>query len=521
MTKRSGIIGSALSGKNVHQMSAFANTLKNRFLQIPKSVRLGVAGVSLAYLAIAGMSSTVHPWIGGSDTPRHVDYVYSVYRGELPDPHKCHNHLGSSGKKSSCSTYANGIARNGAAHTPPLHYVIMSVFSGDILDSGHWKRAVGVMRVVNIFVGLVCIFALAWGGWLIGGRYREYFAIATPAFSILITPFIRVVADVLNDPLVVLLSTSALVITIASLKLGPSTGRSIALVAICSMGMLTKATFLSTLLLVMFFLAVAYYIHNKDKIKALKYTLVTNVSILASVIVTSGWFYWRNFQISGSPMRAFPKYELIGRDKNSLTDLLLDPHFWAVIPEGLFGNFRGNISIVQPLSLLVFFIACIGMSMMVARFIKSRKISSVVRSKSHIIIGSILALMLLQIAAVYAQQLQHSIGWGLINLRYLLTALLPIGLFFAVAGLALKSYVKYIVPVMIVIYGIAAIRDIVYFRTKFDVDIDGIIQSTSSNGFSPYVICLFIIVLMIGVALVFVSTRDITNKLYLSKKKRS
>lgn len=492
--------------------------IKAKIHKLPNSVKLGITGVCLVYMATAIFYAAVLPLKSDrGDSTRHIDYVYSVYHGKLADPHNYQLLLIDSSQRPKYTKHKgiDGVVRNGSAHTPPLHYVLMAIFAGKALDEGHWKEAVVIMRAVNILIGVACIFVLARAGWLIGGRYREYFAVAIPGFSIMVGSFFKVSANVYNDPLVTLLSTSLLVTVIASLKLGPSTKRNIFIILIGALGMLAKATFLPVLLLAMLFLVVAYAIHanNEDRTRAIIHATFVNTVLALVVILSSGWFYWRNYQLSGSFTRAFPKFALRGREENSLFSALFDPDFWGVIPEWLLGN-TGFIEWKQS-SLALFLLACVGFAVMATKFIKLQIAKNTILSKENIKLYSIACLVLLSVAGAYALQLQHRVGWGQLNMRYLLPgSMLAIGLFFSVASLAVRYFSKYVLTAMIALYSLAAVGQVVIYNTDYDVNFSGLVSALSDNGASFYLLPLLIVLLLVGLVFVFSSATDATDRLY-------
>lgn len=496
---------------------------KAKIRSLPKSVLIGVAGVALAYVASVGIYSMALPWSGGADSARHVDYVYRVYNLELAEPHSLAYDISLDDPK---TADREDFIYNGAAPHPPLHHAIMAVFSGGLLESGDWQAAVAVMRVINVLIGLAGLLVLAWAGWKLGGRHRSYFAVAVPAFAGLITPFITVAADVYNDPLVVLLATSALAVTAVSLKTGPSWRQVLALAVICSLAMLTKVTFLSTLLLVLFFVAIGYALHHDSRLKAIKLAMAADLAIGLSVVVTSGWFYYRNYQLSGSWFRAYPKYEIGGREQQTLLDSLTNPHFWGVLPEGLLGirPWEDILPINKSLSLVVFALATVGFIIVAAKLYRRWRKAPGRYSRRQLIVASLVALMVLQVVALYAQQLQHSIGWGLINPRYFLTALLPIGLYFAIASLVAGKLRPYIVSLAVAMYSLAAMPAVVYYVQSRQGQVvgDNVVAKLASlmadNGLAPQLLYIWLLAIVAGTIMTFIAIKNIHNQSFTTSK---
>lgn len=131
--------------------------------KIPKYLIVGLLGIVLMYLGVAGAISITAPWLARGDGSMHVDYAWRLYHGDIP--HRT-DHV-----EYKPFIEAQGRAKpQAAAKNPPLFYAIHAPLIGPLLDSGHWQLGIALGRFLNIMIGIVCIITLSWGG---GGFLAE------------------------------------------------------------------------------------------------------------------------------------------------------------------------------------------------------------------------------------------------------------------------------------------------------------------------------------------------------------
>jgi len=177
---------------------------------VPRWTWIGISAALLVYLAAALFSAITLPWKGSADAFAHMDYVYQVHHGQIPDA------FGYQYRKVDLRKFNIGDAdktQQWAASHPPLFYYIAALQMGKPLDSGKWEVAVKRGRLLNIGIGFLCVVALAWAGWRLGGRYRNRLAVALPTIGGTLTIFIRLAGEIYNDLLVTLFSILAITLS--------------------------------------------------------------------------------------------------------------------------------------------------------------------------------------------------------------------------------------------------------------------------------------------------------------------
>jgi len=398
-------------------------------------LRWGLLGTIVAFVSTAGINAVVVPWTGAFDSRFHMNYILAVYRGELPDP--------------------AGIV---SAH-PPFYYLLMSGLVGRLLETDHFTLAVAITRAVNIGFGVATILVLAWIGWMLGGARKTALAIALPAISVLITPFIRIAGDVYNDVLSTLLCVIAIALAIALLKRGPRVPLVLALGVVSVVGMSTRSTFVASFGLSMLALIAAFAIHGSGSRARRGLTGVGIVAAIGAVtMAVIGWFYLRNYQLSGSWFRSRPKQAGGGRDYQSLSDNLMNPDYYLVAFARLLGfrDWAGWLPVNGAVSLVISAVCVTGLIIWLVRSARWRSLLATVEQRL------IAVLLVALLVGVYAMQLQHATGWGNINLRYILPGIVSLGLILAAGALAWERARGQLVTVILAILAVGATFDVVW-----------------------------------------------------------
>ena len=422
-------------------------------------VKIGLLAVIVLYFAMV-LYQAISLRIGGAaDSYAHMDYVWQVFNGHLPTGYGYELE----GRRGPSET-----ERHLTAAHPPLFYVILAVIVGPILATGDWELATVVARGFNIILGFGVLIAIAWAAWRLGGALRNQLVIVAPAMGVLVVAFIRVAGDNYNDILVVLLGTIALTVACIILKEGPATRYLVVLVVVSVLGMATRATYIATFGLTMLALAAAVIIHlptmslRRRIAKIAVWWATTAVLVIASI----GWFYLRNQEASGSWFRSRPKQAVIARDYKSLTDNLTNPEFYTIVPGRLLGirNWDGILPINYGLSLAISIVCIIGLVVWLRRGARWRRVT---RSAPSI---AIVALLAVQMLALYVMQLQHATGWGNLNPRYFLPGLLVTALILAIGSLAWRRLRGLLASAIIGVMAVSGMIDSVWYNSRFNDD---------------------------------------------------
>jgi len=416
-------------------------SLRARWKSIPVIVRWGTLGNLILFASVSGFNAVVLPWIGAADSRFHLRYALAVFEGRLP------------------------VAESIVAAHPPFYYLVVGAFAGPLMQAEHVPVATALVRIFNISLGCALILVLAWLAWNIGGRKRDALAIALPALSVLITPFVRVAGDTYNDSMATLWATTTLALAIVLLKRGPQRHLLIILAVVSVFGMSTRSTFVVSFGLAMIAVVVAFLLHGTGSRRRRILTGAgTAAAMTATVVAAIGWFYLLNLQRSGSWFRSRPQAPFANRDYKSLGDNLTNPEYYLVTVGRLLGfrDWQGFFPFNGTVSLVISAVCLVG----VIFWLRSRRREgSIIRPGAQLAIVILLAVQLL---GLYAMQLQHATGWGNINLRYFLPGLLVLGLFLSLGALTWPRLRGQLVTLILAILAVGAAFDVLWFVTPKD-----------------------------------------------------
>lgn len=386
-----------------------------RGIKLPRAMVAGILGVILLYISVAGTVSIATPWWSRGDTKQHVDYIWRVYKLEIPRWHD--------GIQYKPFVELAGYKKQAVSANPPLFYAIHAPFVGPLLKGGHWQEAIAVGRAINVLFGVLCIIALAWAGWLFGGKRKALFAVTVPALAVLLYRFTRLNVDYANDAQLTLITTLSIIFSYKLLKHGLKRNYLIYLTVISALGMLTKATYIVFLAVSLLAVMIAVFLHGKkDNIKNfVRGAIIASVIFMLALIV-SGWYYYWNYKTSGTWYSASPPGYTGGRSYQSLTNVLNSKKLWSLV----YGSFA--TSVVASVAILCFSLA---------GYLNTTKksLKFIIRDKA--IFWSVI-LMAVATLGMFVIQIKFAVGYGAINFRYMLPAILPISLFLAYGLLNFK-----------------------------------------------------------------------------------
>lgn len=379
----------------------------NKVIKAPRLVAIGVIGVALMYIGTSGIISTVAPASLPGDTVEHADYAWRLYNGDIPryeqglhyEPFK--------------EIKARSDVQTASAN-PPFFYLLQAPVMGPLMNAGNWDNAIMAGRTLNIFFGVLCVFALAWAGWLFGGRRKEILAVAVPAIGTLMYRFTTLNLNFALDALLVLLSTLAFINIYKLMKFGPKTKYLTSLTILSLLGMLTKAPYIAILAVSILAIFLSFVLNGgRDNKDNLKKGVLTAGGILLLVALASGWFYYFwNYRSNGTWFRSAPDSYTGGREYKSLRLVVGGAQLW--------GLFYANYAREAVFSIAMTSFAAAGIIS-----IKQSKFRALLKDRAMFAAAALMALATL---GIFLTQITHAVGYGALNFRYLLPVLLPISL---------------------------------------------------------------------------------------------
>ncbi len=402
-----------------------------------RPTRWALASALTVYLCIAAAGLVSLPWKGTADSLTHLDYVYQMSHGTIPEPYGSAYSFPGSDRP----VIPDGERQFASAH-PPLFYALAAPVMGPLLDSGHWVLAVAAGRLLNLSLGGATFLVLAWFGWTFGGRYRSATVLAVPLTGTLVNSFLRFSGDIYNDMLVAFVSTLALVGSAVVIRDGATRGRLIFLSAVAAAGMASKATFLVTFGVIVVSVICGHLLHGTGgALRRLLGGLLRTLPVLLAPVVAIGWFYVRNYSLSGSPVRSTVKAPLQGRAERTLIDNLTNIDFYLIMPRGLLGNIPlppgQELNYTISLGIVAASLAMV-VAVLAVRLHHGRKPS--------LPSATIAAILGLQLLGLQVAQLYHSVGFGAYNIRYFLPGVLQIGILLAAAWVPIGRWSALMLP---------------------------------------------------------------------------
>lgn len=467
--------------------------------------RLGVIGVLLALLCGAGFQIMSAPLLGSRDAPLHMDYVWQVYNGDLPsNPDGPQLDIG---KPLPPIQYT--------ANHPPLYYTILAPFAGPFIEEGSWRRAALSGRLVTLGISLLTTAVFMWAAWMIAEKRKLLYAVSVPGILTSFTMYVQISGAVYSDIAVVLTSTIGLALSVTAVKYGVSKWVLVAFAVTASLGMLSKVSFVSVLGIMIISVYIAAFLHLEASWKhKIRRATFHALAVIVPTVITSGWFYWHNYQVSGNPIKSgLPgtAKDFLDRQYTSFRDVITGRLLYTTLPYHLFGSslkevFGHPINIIA--SKAVFLATLVSASVWAVR----NRLPNI-----HNKIGFFVAVLLgLQIVLIFGQQLFHATGYGAYSVRYFLPLWLPMGMVMATGALAVRKMRGFGVLGIVIIgwfFLISTKINVLFEKRNFNIDkpIEWASNYTSYPEIYLGIILLFLVGLITGIMLQGVSLWRLTE----------
>ncbi len=313
----------------------------------------------------------------------------------------------------------------------------------------------------------------------------------------------------MNDILVLLASVVSMTLSGIIILKGPNTKLIILLAISCLVGMSSRATFLATLVPSVFAVMVGVWLNSSYSFKKRLQQGLTNASIIIIVVLSGiGWFYYRNYQISGNWYRSGPQdwVKAQGREYRPFDSVVSNAKTWTLLADNLYGepwkpinNWTGELISNNRLSITVF-IGSVGMA---GAWAYKKRRSFDIKEKIVVLIFST------QVALLWMQQIIHSTGYGAINVRYIIPSLLPLGLIMCYGLLSVNKLRGLMVAGIVGLGLVLSIINLSWMFRKSDFSYytvgNAIIRGLNQNDFSESLLYIAVLAILIGIMLITVS----------------
>lgn len=462
------------------------------------------------------MNAVSTPWLFVPDAPFHFDHAWRVFQGEWPQ----------FDDQLQIPEYSRDIRFHRTTKHPPLYYVILAPFVGPFVAGGNWEMGVAVGRVVTLGIAVLSLLALAWAGWVVGGRYRRTLAVAAPAVGGTLVPFVEYTSAIFSDGLLVFMATVTFTLAALILYKGPRRSYLIWLTILLLLGMATRVAFVSMFGLALVAVVASFLIHNRGKLSKNILQGIACASLMGLVTVIGiGWFYYfHNFQASGSLITAWPDGMEHARRYKPFLEVITSRHLWYLVLLQLFGwsqHYIVKFTVNQWISYIVFLL---GISGSIVWFLKEKAWRLFNKANAaSICIG---AMLVAYGGIVFAQQVVYATGYGMFNTRYLLPGWVAAGIILAFGLLVWQ--LRGLVVTGVVAIGWAAVLNWIVYTLSAKTPLPGnqgwlhLLQAGAShNGFPPGVVPVLLLAIVSGIVLVGISLWRLTSPLPTTEKGNS
>ncbi|WP_263118984.1 hypothetical protein [Cellulomonas sp. RIT-PI-Y] len=359
------------------------------------------------------LAAVVPPYALGDETA-HLDYAYQVWHGALPE-------------------FSAGLvldpgqgvvpAVQWVAQHPPLTYLVLAPVVGPLVDAGHPLLAAYAGRAVTLAMALATVAASGWAARWLTGRWGRV-ALLVPVLAAANTWVLRLGGAVYNDVLLMLVVTVLFGMTGRWVRVGRGgTWSSLAWCAAVAAAAATRLSGVPLALLCVATVAASLLVRrSRNAGDWLWGVLLPPLAMIAG----SGWFYWRNRELTGSITGAQPEWaaEHLERVTRTVPEVIVDPGFWRLSAR-LFAQSPAPLGDV--LNLVLFLVpAALGVVAGI-RAVRRR------RSRADDLL--VLGLCVAAAAGITLQQLMYVAVGGGAMARYF-TVLLPAALVAVAVGMS-------------------------------------------------------------------------------------
>lgn len=388
-----------------------------------------VSGMLLALL----VALTDAPYATG-DEPPHVDYAYQVWHGELP-------------------VFEEGLELrpDGAwlapvqwtAQHPPLYYVLIAPLVGPLADAGHPVAAVYAARGVNVLLSGVFVIAVWWSA-----RRLTRPGSVLPTLVAFLAGAMPAAAHVGGNAYNDLPAATCVTVLFGLAATAVRRGLDARLVTLLSLVAAAAAlTRLSAALIAAVVAAVAL---TAGAVRAAQgpgrwaHAVALALAGPGAVLVTSGWFYLRNVELTGTVTGSHFDWALENQNRQvrSVWAVLADPETWARLPDLFWwaGRLPPNTPLtVSTLAVTAVLLVWVPLLLALAAAIRRRRTGGGGSTGDGGSIDRLLLRALPFVAAAVSVSVQvgYAASSGGVYPRYLLVVSLPLCLAIA-AGLAVR-----------------------------------------------------------------------------------
>ncbi|MFJ9388203.1 hypothetical protein ACIRON_05250 [Nocardioides sp. NPDC101246] len=264
--------------------------------QSARMLRLGLYGVLTTYAALVLLGLLGQP-VFAPDEPGHVHYGIALTQGRIPV-------IGETSAGQFPEISDADMLQIQSFH-PPLYYLITGPIERIALETGLGYPLLLLTRLLNLALSALTVFMVGRIAWLLtSGTSQRRATIALAAAAVVGTVPALLIASgrVMNDSLAVALATGTLLVLVRSARAGLRLREVALIAALCTLGMLTRISFLPIWLLAIGAVAALSLwpgLRFGPPRTPWRTALGRASAVLAAPVAGAGWFYVLNVQRYG------------------------------------------------------------------------------------------------------------------------------------------------------------------------------------------------------------------------------
>jgi hypothetical protein len=394
--------------------------------QPTNSARLGLIGAMLVYTGLVLLSLVAQPLFITGDESAHVDYAFDVTHGSIPV-------LGSSRTQEFPELGQDGQHQYLSNHPPAYHALV-----GPLVRAGaaseHPRAFLMLARVLTAVLGGAILLTLAaTAGTVFRNRPRERAVamITTASLAGSLAVLVGSASTIHNDALAVLMVCTTVLVLARAARAGQRPG-TVALVAgFCTVGMLTRISFLPVWLLAIGAVTALELWprlrRGRPGIGEIRHAALAALAVLVVPLLGAGWFYALSVRRYGDPTGGSAVYSgsvvarreyLPGAEHGPLAYMLTPSSWWAQVKQ--LGGAGASLSPAHPIHAALG-AAVLGILLLavVAGFLRGTGRSGLLDGPAR---WTIVALALVAVAT-FAELAWHASHKGSDSQRYMLDAI--------------------------------------------------------------------------------------------------
>jgi hypothetical protein len=387
-------------------------------------VRTGIVGAVVAFVGLSVLASLALKPFLPADESANADYALAATEGRIPsiDDAVVPKLPGQ-----------RSIPLQYVANHPPLYFLLAGVPLRLGLEVGHPMLGFYGARLLTVLLSAGAVLLTGVLAAILARRRGP--AVAVGAAAVVATSGWLVMTSgmIHNDGLATALVAAELVATVLVLRRGLHTGLCLLLVAIAALGLLTRISALSVVALSAAALVAAGLLHPVGgRRRGLLRGVAWAAALTGFCALTSGWFYWRNVRLYGDPTAQEYVVGLMRQlgtrrpPPPSFADVLTSPETYGRQLLRMFGAYAVNglpPALQGPATwaiAAIWLAVAAGVVVVVARLVRAGRGQGA--DGRPLVEVAVVAVLVLQVVAVFLQIANHVAEGGAANARYVFPA---------------------------------------------------------------------------------------------------